>query len=184
MAAMVAVVLLATSASSLSRQDPAFSGVWQDWGDGVWDYYYFAPTNSEFWRFKSNLQVRFAYKCTPGQWWHYSIQKAYFTIGAGNVGDDFLGDDHTWHVVDAAKNWAYTYWADQDCGYWMDTSQNETRFAYKYATGQWWDYTLSPGNGGIGWGQMGIGALATAAFVGDGQWHTFSTANIPGGKYL
>jgi len=31
---------------------------------------------------------------------------------------------------------------------------------------------------------MGLGALATAAFIGDGSWHTFDTSNMTGGDYL
>ena len=187
LAAVCVVVLLATAAVGYVRRNPTYSGVWQDWGDNVWEYYYFAPTDCEYWRFKTNQQVRFAYKCTPGQWWQYTATHGGFSpIGLGGVGNDFLGDDHNWHAVDTrpGHQWSFQYWADQDCAYWLDTAQNETRFAYKYGPGQWWDYT-KPNNGSwTGWGHLGLGALTTAAFLGDGEWHTFSTANMPGGNYF
>jgi len=177
MTILCAVLLLATSANGLVRG--GLSGQWQDWGDGVWQYYYYAPTNSEYWRFASNQEIRFAYKCGPGQWWSYSqINTAdpWSPIGMGGVGNDFLGDDHNWHVVDS--EWSYQYWWTQDCGYWQDTSDAETRFAYKYGPGQWWDYTSQ-------WGHMGLGNLtASADFIGDGDWHPFDTSNMAGENYL
>jgi len=187
MAAVCAVVLLATAAMGYVRRSPTYSGVWQDWGDNVWEYYYFAPTDCEYWRFKSNQQVRFAYKCTPGQWWQYTSTHGGFSpIGLGSVGNDFLGDDHNWHVVanTTTQHWAFQYWWDQDCAYWLDTTENETRFAYKYGPGQWWDYTTPNNSSWTGWGHLGIGPLATAAFIGDGEWHTFDTAKMTGGSYF
>ena len=123
MAAACVLVVLATAAMPYSRRNPTLSGVWQDWGDSVWEYYYFAPTDCEYWRFKSNQQVRFTYKCTPGQWWQYSSNHGgYSPIGLGGVNNDFLGDDEAIHNV--STTWAFGYRWYQDCAYWFDRTDN------------------------------------------------------------
>ena len=155
-AGLLIVFFTTTVANGLSPRDPAYNGVWQDYGGG-WSYMYLASVDHAYWKYGSD--ARLAYGYTGGQWYDTGIGGGWQTVGATGVGQTFIGDG-VYH--DMKNGWSYMYNAAIDYAYWRDGST--ARFAYGYTGGQWNDTGL-----GGGWQRLASGL--TPSFLGDGVYH-------------
>ncbi len=194
------LAVFASTAGALTRE--GLSGQWQDWGDGIWDYYYYAPTNAEFWRYKSTGETRFAYSINAGVWWSGKATDGgahdWRHMSDQGVGNTFIGDSAVGNQFGGLMGgWDFIFIDREDVGFWMDSATGETRFALSWTPGanqygyQWWAYS-DP----WGWETLGLGTYfdgeilsdfvspdiggASPLFIGDGNTYTFDTV----GDYL
>jgi hypothetical protein len=121
---------------------------------------------------------QFAYNYSSGNWYDQGYWGGWASLGPASLSASFVGDG-TLHTFDSL--WSYMY--SGTYGYWKNAGMNLNQFAYNYSSGNWYNQ----GNWG-GWAALGAvlpggwwsgGVLSTpvlsAAFVGDGNWHTLDS---------
>ena len=155
---LILVVLTTSVASGLSLRDPAYNGMWQDYGGG-WSYVYYTAADNAYWKLASTY--RFGYDYKNGNWSDCDLAGTWRRIGGTGVSGAFLGDGN---FQDLKNGWSYQYTASTDTSNWKDGTI--LRFSYNYTPGQWWQNGYTGG-----WQVLGSSGLS-AAFLGDGVSHS------------
>jgi len=142
-----------------------------DVGNGL-GYWYDSASGTGYWW--TNGAIRFHCVYNDGQWFHYGPPDATgqklsadgVQVSAKFVGDyTGVGSDK----LDLGNGYDYWYVIGDGEGYWSEAGTD--RFKYTYAAGQWWN--------NIGGVWQTLGSLnASAAFVGDGTWHTLGSVSF------
>jgi hypothetical protein len=141
-------------------------GAYRNIGNG-WIFGYYAGGDAGYWKRASDSVMRFAYSFSAGQWNDvYTPTNSWAVVGTSGVGPSFIGNGAYWNV---GNGWLFAYASSGDYDGWKLASSGQMRFSYAFGTGQWWDI------GSYGsWNTLGDTTMS-AAFVGDGAWHTVSS---------
>jgi hypothetical protein len=152
--------------------DGAWHGVGTTWANGTTWYYKYSGSDWGTW-YNNNLGfAQFAYAYDTGQWYEQGIYGGRQQLSYGFVSPDFVGNGY-WHDIGTTGNdwssYSWQYLFNGQYGYWYNNNFGLCQYRYDYMHGDW----ATEGFWG-GWQPMGDSGLS-AAFVGDGQWHTLYT---------
>lgn len=130
---------------------------------------FYLNSNNEWGTWVLDGQERFLYDYARGQWCtHSNVTDQWACLGPDKQLSAFIAD-HEWHKFDDNRSWQYDTTDNKIWGVWKENDQY--RFAYDYATGQWKHRWAGDGNwGNLGWYNQ------SAQYIGDHTRH-----NLGGG---